>query len=81
MCVRGEKKEGESVGEEAKEKRTDKVGLALSECHVEGRWKFSCSETERHPRILRHRYTCGEHQILLVSLALFNPRKQMNDYF
>lgn len=44
-----EEKEGERGGE--REKRTDKVGLVLSECHVDGRWIFSRSKTQRH-RIL-----------------------------
>lgn len=72
--------------EEDKEKRTDKVGLVLSECHVEGRWKFSSSKTERHLRILHpatvdsFTITHTKHQILLVSLTVHNPWKQMNYY-
>lgn len=30
-------------------KRTDKVGMALSECHVEGRLKFPSFKTETAP--------------------------------
>lgn len=72
LCVKKKQKNNGWLGREAKKRKTDKVAMVLSQCHIKGGWECLCSKTERHSCILQ-----PVHEVLQTTVLHFFLNKTL----